>query len=91
ALGDDLPQTQATVVYQQDDSWFGVSSDHLKLWSVDVDWNVPSNSTISSAVEIPVTPFNGVFNGGGFSNLPQPFSGTAIDALQATIMNQAQL
>ncbi|WP_339609086.1 T9SS type A sorting domain-containing protein [uncultured Planktosalinus sp.] len=90
-LGDDLPETEATVVYQQDDSWAGVASDHVKLWTVDIDWNVPANSTISSAVQLPVAPFNGVFNGGSFSNLPQPGGGPAIDAMQATIMNQAQL
>ena len=92
ALGTDLPQTPATVVYQQDDSWGGVATDHLKLWSVTVDWATPANSSITSAAQIPVTPFNGVFNGGSFSNLPQPFGSTVlIDALQATVMNQAQL
>lgn len=91
AQGSHLPQTEATVVYQQDDSWGGVATDHLKLWTVDVDWDIPANSSVSSAVQIPVTPFNGVFNGGSFSNLPQPGGGAAIDAMQATIMNQAQL
>ncbi|GIR22446.1 MAG: hypothetical protein CM15mP36_16530 [Flavobacteriales bacterium] len=35
------------------------------------------------------TAFNSVFDGGSFSNLEQP-SGPDIDAVQATIMNQAQ-
>tara|TARA_R110000850_G_scaffold271031_2_gene404634 strand:- start:21735 stop:23954 length:2220 start_codon:yes stop_codon:yes gene_type:complete len=92
AQGSHLPETEATVVYQQDDSWGGVANDHLKIWTVDVDWDIPANSSISSAVQIPVTPFNGVFNGGSFANLPQPFGGgPQIDAMQATIMNQAQL
>lgn len=92
ALGTDLPTTPATVVYQQDDSWGGVATDHLKLWTVTVDWNTPANSGISSAVQVPVAPFQGVFNGGSFANLPQPFGGgPMIDALQATVMNQAQL
>ncbi|CAM1344812.1 GEVED domain-containing protein [Tenacibaculum amylolyticum] len=85
-----LPATgNATIVYMQDDAWSGVSSDHLKLWTIDVDWATPANSTISAATEIPTAPFTGVFDGGGFSNLPQP-SGPNIDAMQATIMNQAQ-
>lgn len=91
AQGNDLPETEATVVYQQDDSWGGVATDHLKVWTVDVDWDIPGNSSISSAEQIPLTPFNGVFNGGSFANLPQPGSGVLIDAMQATIMNQAQL
>ncbi|MCH9661753.1 MAG: T9SS type A sorting domain-containing protein [Bacteroidetes bacterium] len=80
----------ATVVYMQDDAWNGVSSDHVKYWTIDVDWVNSGNSTISAFTEIPVTPFIGVFDNGSFSNLTQPGGGSAIDALQATIMNQAQ-
>ena len=79
----------ATVVYMQDDQWAGVDTDHLKLWSLNIDWDVAINSSISAATEIPVTPFKGVFDGGSFSNLEQP-SGPDIDCMQATIMNQAQ-
>ncbi|MBT8266389.1 MAG: T9SS type A sorting domain-containing protein [Bacteroidia bacterium] len=81
---------KATVVYMADDAWGGVANDHLKLWTIDVDWVTPANSTISAATEIPVTDFTGVFDGGGFSNLTQPAGGPDIDCLQATIMNQAQ-
>lgn len=78
------------IVYLQDDAWSGVSEDHIKIWTVDVDWTTPANSTISSPVELTTTPFISVFDGGSFSNLPQPGGGAVIDALQATIMNQAQ-
>ena len=80
----------ATVVYMQDDAWSGVSTDHIKVWTIDVDWANTGNSSISAAQEISVTPFVSVFDNGSFSNLSQPGGGTAIDALQATIMNQAQ-
>ncbi|PVW15365.1 GEVED domain-containing protein [Marixanthomonas spongiae] len=79
----------APIVYLQDDAWGGVSEDHLKVWTVDVDWDTPGNSTISQPNELTTTPFIGVFDGGSFSNLSQP-GGGSIDALQATIMNQAQ-
>ncbi|MBV5337001.1 MAG: sheath polysaccharide-degrading enzyme, partial [Deltaproteobacteria bacterium] len=86
----DLPATgNATVVYMQDDAWSGVSTDHLKLWSINVNWENVSQSTVSAAVEVPTTPFISVFDGGSFSNRPQP-GGPEIDVLQATIMNQAQ-
>jgi len=86
----DLPPAGgATVVYLQDDAWSGVTEDHLKLWTVNVDWSDISNSTISAPLEIPTTPFISVFDGGSFSNVPQP-SGPDQDVLQATIMNQAQ-
>ncbi len=89
-VSDDNPSTgDVGIVYMQDDAWSGVSSDHLKLWTLHVDWNTPSNSSISSPQQISLTPFVGVFDGGSFSNLTQPGGGD-IDALQATIMNQAQ-
>ena len=82
----------ATVVYMQDDAWSGVSNDHIKMWTIDVNWSNASSSTISASQEFPTTPFIGVFDNGGFSNLRQPGGGRPIriDALQATIMNQAQ-
>ena len=90
---DNLPATGgATVVYMQDDAWSGVSSDHIKLWTIDVDWANAANSTISGAQQIATTPFISVFDNGSFSNLVQPGNGrkVKVDALQATIMNQAQ-
>lgn len=80
----------ATIVYLQDDAWGGVSEDHIKYWTIDVDWATPGNSSVSAATQLTATPFISVFDGGSFSNLTQPGGGTPIDALQATIMNQAQ-
>ena len=86
----DLPTSgDATIVYMQDDAWEGVDEDHLKLWNLRVDWDSPSSSSISSPQIITTTDFTGVFDGGETANLPQP-QGPDIDALQATIMNQAQ-
>ncbi|WP_299524952.1 GEVED domain-containing protein [Winogradskyella sp.] len=88
------PPGNFPVVYMQDDAWAGVSNDHLKIWTVNVDWDNISNSTISAPVELGlgdgVSPFTSVFDGGGFSNLSQPNGGVPVDALQAIIMNQAQ-
>ncbi|MEM7187004.1 MAG: choice-of-anchor J domain-containing protein [Bacteroidota bacterium] len=88
---DDMPAAgNLPIVYLQDDAW-GVAQDHIKLWLVNVDWVTPGNSTISATPqEIITTPFISVFDGGSFTNLTQPGGGTNIDALQATIMNQAQ-
>ncbi|GEQ84664.1 hypothetical protein ULMS_01720 [Patiriisocius marinistellae] len=79
-----------SVVYLQDDAWGGVSDDHLKVWTFNTDWETPSNSTVSAAQVIPTTDFISVFDGGNFANLDQPGGGADIDALQATVMNQAQ-
>lgn len=90
---DNLPATGgATIVYLQDNAWAGVSVDHIKVWTADVNWSNPSSSTVSNPTEINTTPFISVFDNGSFSNLLQPGNGRRIniDALQATIMNQAQ-
>jgi hypothetical protein len=83
------PPGNAPIVYMQDDVWNGVDFDHLKIWSISVDWDTPANSSISNPQIITTTPFDGLFDGGSFSNLPQP-SGPDIDALQATIMYMTQ-
>lgn len=87
-----LPATGGLpIIYLQDDGWGNaVNEDHIKLWTVDVDWTNTANSTISDPEEIITTPFNNVFDNGSFSNLSQPNGGPAVDALQATVMNQAQ-
>jgi hypothetical protein len=83
------PAGNAPIVYMQDDVWNGVSTDHLKIWNINVDWDDPSSSTISDPQILETTPYDGLFDGGSFSNLPQP-SGPDLDALQATIMYMAQ-
>lgn len=84
----------ATIMYLQDDAWGGVTEDHVKVWTATMDWATPGNSTVSAPQELAgadgVTSFISVFDGGSFSNLTQPSGGVAIDALQATVMNQAQ-
>ncbi|GAA4116564.1 hypothetical protein GCM10022393_17250 [Aquimarina addita] len=86
-----LPATgNAPIVYMQDDAFTGITEDHLKIWTVNVDFETPANATISQPVELVTTPFVSVFNGGSFANLQQPNGGALLDALQATVMNQAQ-
>ncbi len=87
ATGINLPPVGVghSILYLQDDSWAGVNQDHIKVWTTDVDWANPANSTISQPQEITTAPFDSVFDNGSFSNLEQP-SGPDIDALQATMM-----
>lgn len=81
----------APVVMFQDNAYAGVTVDHVKFWSNNVDFDNPGNSTMSAPQEIPVTPFTSIFDGGSFVNLTQPNpGGGTLDALQGIIMNQAQ-
>ena len=88
--GDNHPVSgNATMVYFQDDAWGGVSQDHLKLWTVNIDWSNPNNSSISNPDQINTASFNSVFDGGSFQNLTLP-NGYDIDACQGIVMQLAQ-
>ena len=87
---DDHPAPgNATMVYVQDDAWNQVLTDHLKIWTINIDWDNSNNSSISTPYQLPTSSFTSVFDGGSFANLTQS-SGPDIDAMQATLMNQAQ-
>ncbi|MEW7290914.1 fibronectin type III domain-containing protein [Aquimarina sp. 2304DJ70-9] len=92
ATGTTLPPvgTGHSILYLQDDGWSGVSNDHIKVWTTDVNWTNPGSSTISAPQEISTTPFDSVFDGGSFQNLDEPGNGPDIDALQATMMYMTQ-
>ncbi len=86
------PRGDAKIIYLQDDSWEGVNEDALKLWTINVDWINPGESTIAEAEELNVTNgdinmFDATFDGGSFKNLPQPNGGEALDAQQAVMMH----
>ncbi len=87
------PGTPAPIIFHQDDSFAGTTEDHLKIWLMTVDWANPANHSIALDQELfgadGVTPFLSVFDGGSFSNRPQP-GGPDIDVLQNTVMNQVQ-
>ena len=87
---DDHPAVgNATMIYMQDDAWNQVLTDHLKIWTINIDWENPNNSSVSTPYQLPTSSFTSVFDGGSFANLTQS-SGPDIDAMQACIMNQAQ-
>ncbi|MEM7187437.1 MAG: hypothetical protein AAF466_12330 [Bacteroidota bacterium] len=42
-LGEDYPDDAPLyIVYLQDDSWNGISQDHVKIWTIDIDWETNS-------------------------------------------------
>ena len=86
--GSEAPYGNFSIVFLQDDAYSGITEDHLKIWTLNMDWGNVANSTISVPQEIPTTDYISVFDGGNFANLDQP-AGPDLDALQATIGNQA--
>ena len=79
---DDLP---GYIVYLQDDGWSGITYDHLKIWEIDVDFDNPTSSTISSPLEIPTDPFNAYFAPFGAGDVAQPGTGQKIDMITGVI------
>ena len=95
AMGEVMPPPgNAPIIYMQDDAWEGVSVDHLKIWTINVNWVVPAASTIQEFQELGpaegVSPFIATFDGGSFTNLEQPGNPDDVDVLQATIMYMTQ-
>ena len=68
------PDVPGYVVYLQDDTWFGVSFDHVKVWEIDPDFATPGNSTISAPSLIAVQPFDSAFNPLGMADIDQPLT-----------------
>lgn len=90
---DDHPTTGgAPLIFMRDDGFGGVTEDAINIWTVNVDFDTPGNSNVPAPeVFTNIEPFINVFDGGNFANLTQPGgTGGTIDALQSTIMNQAQ-
>ncbi len=80
------PGLPGQIVYFQDDGWSGaITFDHLKIWEITMDWNNTSNSSISSALEIPTLPFDSVFAPFGTGDVNQPGTSQKIDIIGGVI------
>ena len=80
----------ATLVYHQDDAQFSVTADQIKLWTINVDWENPANTTVSDPTSLFTTPFNAYFDGGQFGGNLTQINGVEMDAATHVINNQAQ-
>jgi hypothetical protein len=74
-----------------DDGWNQAPQDRIEVWSIDVDWENPNNSSISSE-NVLTAAFDSegcAENGPGFACIPQP-TGDGIDGIPWVIMNRVQ-
>ncbi|QNJ98494.1 T9SS type A sorting domain-containing protein [Constantimarinum furrinae] len=90
-LGTDYPaNVPGYIVYLQDDAWSGsIAFDHLKIWSIDLDWENTGNSSISSPEIIPTTPFDSFLFPFGSGDISQPGTSQRIDAISGVISYMA--
>ena len=65
--------------------------DCLEIVEFNVDWAVPSNSSISSPIPIQITEFDSDLCGlSSYNCFPQPGSSTTLDPLREVVMNRLQ-
>jgi hypothetical protein len=86
-----LPNTSTPgyIFYFQDDGWAGVSSDHLKIWEVNVNWTSPTSSSITAPQVLPVSPFDSQFNA-QWNDIQQPGTSQKLDGVPTAMMYMAQ-
>ncbi len=70
----------------QDDSWNGVSFDHIKVFKFQTDWDTPSNSSVTVSQSLPTQPFNSTLAGFSWNDIPQPGTNQRLDGI-ATVLN----
>jgi len=89
-LGTDFPtDVPGYIVYLQDDSWPGVTFDHLKVWEIVPDFVTPGNSTISAPELIATQPFDSTFFPFGTGDIRQPNTNQRIDGIGGVISYMA--
>ena len=67
------------------------TQDYLEIWSFDVDFATPANSSFSGPINIPVAEFDSELCGYvSFQCFPQQGSGTTLDPLREVIMQRLQ-
>jgi len=71
-------------IYLQDDSWGGIDEDHIKIWSIDLDWS-GGPSSVSEPQEIAVAPFDSTFQPFGTGDIEQPGTSQKLDGVQGVI------
>jgi hypothetical protein len=91
AEGETAPAPNAPFYYfhPQDNSWGGVSNDHIKVIKCEVDWTTTSNSSVVVSQEIPAAAFNSSFTA-SWDDITQPGTTQKIDAVPSIFMYKTQ-
>ncbi len=65
------------------------ASDFLEMWEMSVDFVTPANTTVTALPNITITDFNSwMVNYSTFFSVPQPGSGTLLDAIREAILQR---
>ena len=91
AEGATAPEPNAPFYYFhiQDNSWSGVSSDHIKVIKCQVDWTTPANSSVTVSQELPSTAFNSGFTS-SWDDITQKGTSQKLDGVPSIFMYKTQ-
>jgi hypothetical protein len=84
------PPTDGPMILSLNDDAWGSSEDRIEIFTVDLDWNDPSNTAVEQT-SVPTAPYDSnpcSVPGFGFSCVPQGGNGGGLDGLPEIIMNQ---
>jgi hypothetical protein len=73
----------------QDNSFPGVSTDHIKIFRADIDWDIPEDATLTISQSIDTAPFNTTFSGTN-ADVPQKTTLQKLDPITSIFMYRAQ-
>ncbi|MCC7248718.1 MAG: proprotein convertase P-domain-containing protein [Lysobacter sp.] len=84
---------QLVARHNDDEAHAGASADGTKdfldLYEVNIDWNTPANSGVTTLPRIDITEFNSWFrNYSTFATVPQPGSTSRLDPIREALLNQ---
>ena len=80
----------AILVYHQDNALVSGQPDQIKLWTINVDWENPNNTSVSQPQSLITTAFNGYFDGGELEQNLTQGNGVEMTAGAQKINNQPQ-
>jgi hypothetical protein len=84
------PTDEMFVVRINDDAWGnGNTQDLLEVWTIDLDWAIPANTT-ATKLELPTAPYDSdgcSVTGFGFDCIPQPGTDQPIDGIMTIVMH----
>jgi len=94
-MGSTAPPANAPVIlarHNDDEAHAGsganTSADYIQLYAMNINWNSPSSSSISTLPQIAITEFNSWFRGySAFASVPQPGSSSLLDPIREVILN----
>lgn len=78
--------------HNDDEAHAGTSADatrdFIDLYTINIDWNSPGNSSIATLPRVAITEFNSWFrNYSSFATVPQPGSSSLLDPIREVILN----